>query len=104
MLCFNFCVFLLKHLFSLFCLEAEMKSRIFQNASLKRNRFPLGNVAFSTLKEYDILNTTCVFLYPLSIITGINLFCGKMLHLIGMSKMPFVIVPICLIEPMETLL
>ena len=36
---------------------------------------------------------------PLSLITGINLFCGNMLYLIGMFKMPCVIVPTYLIEP-----
>lgn len=61
---------------------------------------------FSTLKERvsDILNITCVFPLPLSIITGINLFFGKILYLIGMTKMPSVIVPVCLTEPKKTLL
>lgn len=61
---------------------------------------------FSTLKKgvSDILNTTCVFPLPLSVITGTNLFFGKILYLIGMTQMPSVIVPVCLTETKKALL
>lgn len=61
---------------------------------------------FSTLKESvaDILNTTCVFPFPPSIITGTHLFFGKILYLIGMTQMLSVIVPVCLTKPKKALL
>lgn len=60
---------------------------------------------FSTLKERvsDILKPH-VCSPSSQLIPGINLFCGKMLYLIGMFKMPCVIVPTCLIELKKALL